>query len=125
MRSLGATSPSLRRRTRGLNPGLVLEALGSGVVSLLVSVGIAAFRVGGTNPIFLQLAIKGGFANAKQTGCQEFVTVQLVQRIQNGLFFQLSQWHNRCPVRTGRRQGIAGNVQWTAILQVKILQLSW
>ena len=43
------------------------------------------------DPVFLQLAIQSGLADAKRSRGHKLIAIELLQRIQDGLLFQLSQ----------------------------------
>ena len=43
------------------------------------------------DPIFLQLAIQSSLADAERSGGHKLIAIELMQSIQNGLLFQLSQ----------------------------------
>ena len=46
------------------------------------------------DPIFLQLAIQSGLADAERSRRHKLIAIELMQRIQDGLLFQFSQGKN-------------------------------
>jgi len=43
------------------------------------------------DPVFFQLAIQSGLANTKRSSGHKLIAIKLLQRIQDGLLFQLRQ----------------------------------
>src|SRR5258708_25503155 len=59
------------------------------------------------NSIFFQLSVKRGFADAQQFGGHQLVSVELIERGQDGLLFHVGQRQNAVPgAVAGRRYGV-------------------